>query len=77
MSDEAIDSKKVSVTLPLETISTIGKIAQANNTTKATAIEESIEINEILTEAEKQHAKILLRYPDGRMEEIVRHRAQR
>jgi hypothetical protein len=76
MSDEQADSRKVSVTLALETIDTIKKIARANKTTRGTAITDSVKINEILTEAEKQHAKILLRYPDGRMEEIVRHRSQ-
>ena len=77
MSDEATERQKVAVTLALQTINAIGKIAQTNNVTKATAIEDSVRINEVLTEAEKQHAQILLRYPDGKITELVRRRPER
>jgi hypothetical protein len=70
--EEPQKTQKVGVTLTLETIAAIGKIAVANNTSKASAIADSVKINEVLTEAERHHAKILLRYPDGSMKEIVR-----
>ncbi len=66
---------KVSVTLPAETVELIQKLADANNTTAGLAIAESVKLNDLLTNAGRRKAKILLRYSDGRMEEIVRSRS--
>jgi hypothetical protein len=65
-------TEKVGVTLTLGTIETIRRLAAANKISNGSAIAESVQINELLTKAEGQQAKILLKYPDGRMEEVVR-----
>ncbi len=70
MSDEV----KVSVTLPREVVAQIEELAQANNTSLATAIIDSVRLNDHLTRTAGRNAKILVRQPDGTTVEVVRHR---
>ena len=68
------DDVKVSVTLPREVVAQIEKLAQANSTTLATAIIDSVRLNDHLTRTARGGAKILVRQPDGTTVEVVRHR---